>query len=235
MLNFFVVSRIIIDPFFILFRYYIPHYRLFSCQKKWDVLLSFVFIHHNFNFQIYLMFEMREYLEKVFLRLIMLLFLIGAVGCVAETSKNNYFNFYIEKFNIKMELPETTSNTGDYYNNEQVLFSSFLSDQALKYWGYIQVWKISDLDDFLKNSKSNSVYQFTYYNQYAINVNNLDGLETDWSAIMQSKRQLVAKEIFLRKPNSDEVLRVSFFTEGKEIPSNLNQTYSYIVSSITWK
>ncbi len=134
-----------------------------------------------------------------------------------------------------MELPETTSSTGDYYDNGQVLFSSFLSDQALKYWGYIQIWKISDLETFLKNSKSNSIFQFTYYNQSKINVNNLDGLETDWSAIMQSERHIVAKEIFLRKPNSDEVLRVSFLTEGKDIPSNLNQIYSQIISSITWK
>lgn len=174
-------------------------------------------------------------MKKFFVKLLILLFLLGIIGCAVKTSKNNYFNFYIEKFNIIIELPETTSTTGDYYGDEQVLFSSFLNDRTLKYWGYIQIWKIPDLEDFIKNSKSNSIFQFTYYNQQPIDVNNLKGIEVNWSATMQNERQIASKEIFLRKPNSEEVLRVSFFTEGKEIPSNLNQIFNSIISSIKWK
>ena len=152
-----------------------------------------------------------------------------------SNTQTRYKNFHVSEFNLQIQLPETTVSAGDYFGTEEVLSSTFLNDQTLKYWGYIQIWKIPDLEKFLQNSKSHSVIQFTYYNQHSIKVNNLNGIEVDWSAIMQNERSIVAREIFLKNSNSDEVLRVSFFTEGKEIPSNLNQIYNYIISSIKWK
>ena len=149
--------------------------------------------------------------------------------------KNDNINFDLPEFGLKMQLPDTSATAKYYLGNQEVLFSTFFNDQILNYWGYIQIWKIPDLNEFIQNSKSHSRFLFTSYNQKTIEVNNLNGTEIDWSAIMQNEREIVAKEIFLRKPESDEVLVVTFTSESKEFPSNLVQTFDYVVSSIKWK
>lgn len=180
-------------------------------------------------------------MKKIGLILVALITLVSFIS-VAESNKasstiikNNYINFALPEFGLKMQLPDTSSTAKYYFGNQEVLFSTFFNDQKLNYWGYIQIWKIRDLNEFLQNSKSHSRFQFTSYNQKAIEVNNLNGTEIDWSAIMRNEREIEAKEIFMRKPESDEFLVVTFTSEGKEFTSNLVQTFDYIISSIKWK
>jgi hypothetical protein len=52
----------------------------------------------------------------------------------SSNSQTRYKNFHVSEFNLQMQLPETTSTTGDYFGSVEVLSSTFLNDQTLKYW-----------------------------------------------------------------------------------------------------
>ncbi len=143
--------------------------------------------------------------------------------------------YRLSNYNIKMNLPVSTGVTEDYLGNEELLFSSYLSDETLQFRGYIQLWQLADLEKFLQDSKATSIFNFTSYNRQKTSVNTYAGYLVNWTASGQNQKVISGKEYFFVKNNSKQVLRVSFFADADHFPKQLEQTAKTMISSIIWR
>lgn len=143
-------------------------------------------------------------------------------------------DYHLKEYSLKLILPDTTIITESNLNKGEILFNTYLNDKKLGFWGYIQLWNLHDLDKFLKNSKSTSILNFTSYKQEKIQVKSFDGFQVNWTAIFQNQKTYAGREFFLKKNNSKQVLRLSFFSENSSIPKELEQIINKIVLSIEW-
>lgn len=143
--------------------------------------------------------------------------------------------YRVRNYNIKMNLPVSTGVTEDYLGNEELLFSSYLSDETLQFRGYIQLWQLTDLDKFLQDSKATSIFNFISYNKQKTSVDTNEGYLVNWTASGQNQKVISGKEYFFMKNNSKQVLRVSFFADADHFPKQLEQTAKTMISSIIWR
>lgn len=150
---------------------------------------------------------------------------------VFQPTKFKEYN--IKKFSFSVKLPETTRISQEFFHEGDVLYSSFLHDDNLKYWGYIQIWNISDLEKFLKDSKVNSSFDFSTYDQQSIQVKSHGGYLVQWSAMLQGN-PVSAKEYFIKK-NDNTVLRISIFSNAENFSERLTKTVEFIIASISWQ
>ena len=130
-----------------------------------------------------------------------------------EKSKLELMDYTFEQIPLTLQLPKTTYVIENYISGSEILFSSFLQDKKYGYWGYIQLWDIADLEDFLKTSKSQSNYKFASYNSIKIGLKNYNGFRIYWTAKFKNNRNVIGKEYFLRNKNDKPILRISFFTD----------------------
>lgn len=143
-------------------------------------------------------------------------------------------DYHLQSFNLTIKIPETTRVTGDDYHDDEVIFNAYLEDESLKFKGYIQLWKVADLEKFLETNKSISPFKFATYSERKVEIKSLTGYQVDWTAIFQEQRPVSGKEYFLKQKDGEEVLRVSLFADESPFPKHLEQTAVTMTSSIEW-
>lgn len=171
-----------------------------------------------------------------------LIILIAALVLIFTSSKSidtkttfKLKDYQLTDLPISLSIPESTTVKEDQIGDKtEVAFSSYLNDKKLNYWGYIQLWKIEDLEKFLDASKASSVYNFTQYSKEKIQINDHSGFTVKWTARFLDDRTISSEEYFLRKEASNEVLRISFLKDGDNLDDNLQELIKVVINSIKW-
>jgi len=139
------------------------------------------------------------------------------------------FQETINNYIVTMKLPEATEVHRSPDQGENMQFSLYFVNSELAFRGYVQVWKVNDLDRFLSDSKSFSPFDYRSYSISKVQQNNYQGLLTEWTANL-GQNLISGKEYWLRI-NSEEVARVSFFTDTAEFPTELQDMTQQITNS----
>lgn len=142
--------------------------------------------------------------------------------------------YKFKNFSLTIKLPDSTTITADNYQPGEISLSVYMQDDKLKYWGYIQLWDLPDLEKFLDKSKETSLFEFTSYKKSNIQFKSLKGHRIDWTAIMLKQRSICSREYFLKKNGSTQAKRISFFTEGNELSESLESAIDSILLSLKW-
>ncbi|SMB83602.1 hypothetical protein SAMN00017405_1065 [Desulfonispora thiosulfatigenes DSM 11270] len=152
-----------------------------------------------------------------------------------KRSTVNLQEYTLTDLPITLSIPATTTVKEDIIEDKrEVVFSSYLNDKKLNYWGHIQVWNVDNLEKFLDSSKSTSVYNFIEYTKERIKINNLEGFLVKWTATFQNDRTITSQEYFLKKEGSKEVLRISFLVNGDKIDQGLHEVIKQVIASVKW-
>ncbi|MFY9139945.1 MAG: hypothetical protein WBJ83_03680 [Thermacetogeniaceae bacterium] len=184
--------------------------------------------------------------SKIFLLIIGLcaVFLIalivrsGVIAAVSskDTSQIKYETYSYKDVPLTVSLPASTDVTEDYYSSGEIIINSQLRDDVHNYHGYLQIWRISDPEEFIKKSKLNSAYHFTAYEQNKITQGNYQGFVISWSAQLQDSGYISGRDYILQnKDDEEEFLRISLTTKEKVFPEELGKIADTIVSSVVWK
>jgi len=184
--------------------------------------------------------------SKIFLLIIGLcaVFMIALIvrsGVIAAVSSKNTSQIKYETYSYKdvpltVSLPESTDVTEDYYSSGEIIINSQLCDDVHNYHGYLQIWRISDPEEFIKKSKLNSTYHFTAYEQNKITQGNYQGFVISWSAQLQDSGYISGRDYILQnKDDEEKFLRISLTTKEKVFPDELEKIADTIVSSVVWK
>ncbi len=94
---------------------------------------------------------------------------------------------------VGLEVPENTAIIVTPERGEEMQFNIYFTNDALAFRGYIQLWKIKDLESFLKNSKALSPFDFIHYQLNAIIQDQKEGFKTDWAADFGDRPGVLAK------------------------------------------
>lgn len=184
--------------------------------------------------------------SKIFLLIIgicavFMIALIVRSGVIAAVSSKNTSQIKYETYSYKdvpltVSLPESTDVTEDYYSSGEIIINSQLCDDVHNYHGYLQIWRISDPEEFIKKSKLNSTYHFTAYEQNKITQGNYQGFVISWSAQLQDSGYISGRDYILQnKDDEEKFLRISLTTKEKVFPDELGKIADTIVSSVVWK
>ncbi|MHB1651564.1 MAG: hypothetical protein ACYCVD_03695 [Desulfitobacteriaceae bacterium] len=148
------------------------------------------------------------------------------------TISNNYkpLQYTIYDYTVNIKVPDATEVHVSPYQGDEMRFSIYFVNSELAFRGYIQVWKIKDLEHFLSDSKSLSPFDFKSYNISDVQKNNYHGLKTEWTADF-GQNFISGKEYWFIINNSEEVVRVSFFTDTAEFPGELQNVIQQILNS----
>lgn len=172
---------------------------------------------------------------------VFLIALVVRTGVIAAVSAKNTSQIKYETYSYKdvpitVSLPESTGVTEDYYSSGEIVINSQLYDDVHKYHGYLQIWKISDPEEFIKRSKLNSTYHFTAYEQNRITQGNYQGFVVSWSAQLQDSGHISGRDYILQnKDDEEKFLRISLTTREKDFPDELGEIADNIISSVVWK
>ena len=167
--------------------------------------------------------------------------LIVRSGVIAAVSSKILLRIKYETYSYKdvpltVSLPESTDVTEDYYSSGEIIINSQLCDDVHNYHGYLQIWRISDPEEFIKKSKLNSTYHFTAYEQNKITQGNYQGFVISWSAQLQDSGYISGRDYILQnKDDEEKFLRISLTTKEKVFPDELGKIADTIVSSVVWK
>lgn len=140
---------------------------------------------------------------------------------------------------LNNQLVVSTPNTTKIIENNitekgQLLRSVYLDDQALFLRGYIQLWNISNLENYLVDSQEMSTFDFLSYSLKPIKVAGFDGYLTEWTESLGLDYKILGTEYWLRKSNTTEVLRISFFADSTSFTKDQNEYINKIIDSIKW-
>jgi hypothetical protein len=137
--------------------------------------------------------------------------------------------------NIVVRLPETTKVSRTPIGDQrEVVASLYFSDEKLAFRGYVQLWRIDDLERFLVVSRSQSTFSFTSYRLNRIRVANLYGFVVEWTAALRDLNYVSGKEYWVKKDRSPYVLRVSFFVDAPSFSETQLNLMDQIIRSIRW-
>lgn len=143
----------------------------------------------------------------------------------------NRLQYAINDYVLTIEVPEETQMQVSPDKGEEMQFSMYFTNSRLAFRGYIQVWKMKDLESFLTNSKTLSPFDFISYNMSTIQKNASEGFKTEWSADFGEK-YLSGKEFWWTLHSPEEIVRVSFFTDTAEFPKGLDPVIQHILNSL---
>jgi len=148
------------------------------------------------------------------------------------TLANSYklFQFTIDDYTVNLKVPESTEVHVSPDQGENMRFSLYFLNSQLAFRGYVQVWKVKDLTRFLSDSKALSPFDFKSYSMSKVQENNYQGFKTEWTADL-GQNLISGKEYWLTL-NSEEVARVSFFTDTGEFPGALKPMTQQIINSL---
>lgn len=137
---------------------------------------------------------------------------------------------------VLFKLPETTKilriPIGD---QSDVAASLSFADRMLAIRGYVQLWRIDNLERFLAASRYHSTFSFTSYNLERIRVANFTGFLMKWTATFGDFHYISGKEYWLKKDISSNVLRISFFIDEPAFSATQQNIVNQIIRSVQWR
>ncbi|TGE36345.1 hypothetical protein E4K67_20670 [Desulfosporosinus fructosivorans] len=151
----------------------------------------------------------------------------------------NYGNSTVLNHNYNYQLPVHLPHTTKVIETPlsergQLLYSVYLVDQTLLIRGYIQKWKLDDLEDYLVYSKRISTFDFQSYSLKPIKLANHNGYITEWTASFGESYRISGQEYWLKKSAIGEVLRISFFTDTTSFSNEQIEYIKKFTDSINW-
>jgi len=139
--------------------------------------------------------------------------------------------YTIDNYTVNFKVPEATEVYVSPDQGDKMRLSLyFVNSSKLAFRGYIQVWKVTDLEHFLNDSKALSPLDFKSYNLRHVQENNYQGLKTEWTADL-GQNFISGTEYWLIL-NSEETVRVSFFTDTAQFPGELQNVTQQILNSL---
>lgn len=150
-----------------------------------------------------------------------------------ETAIADYksFNYDLKHYNIRFAVPDTTDVKVSSDIGEEMLFSTYLVNRKLSFRGYIQLWKIKDLEPFLVQSKSLSPFDYRSYNISNVKESEYHGFITKWTAEF-GPELISGKEYWLEIYHSEEVVRLLILSDTADFPDKLQNVIQEIIDSI---
>ncbi|SDH32295.1 hypothetical protein [Desulfosporosinus hippei] len=154
-------------------------------------------------------------------------------------SVNSYINTKVLKHNLNNQLVLNLSESTKVMETPiiergQLLYSVYLNDQTILIRGYIQIWNLDDLENYLVNSKRISTFDFHSYSLKPIKIANENGCLTEWTASFGESYRISGVEYWLKKSDTSGVLRISFFTDTTSFSKDQMSYIDKIINSITW-
>lgn len=140
-------------------------------------------------------------------------------------------HYKINNYVVTLELPEGSEVHVTPDQGQEMLFNIYFTNKNMAFRGYIQIWKIKDLEAFLNNSKSLSPFDFIFYNMDRLQQDGSTGFQTQWSADFDEK-YISGKEYWMTMGQAEEVIRLSFFTDSKEFPVVLEEVAEHMRKSL---
>jgi len=132
-------------------------------------------------------------------------------------------------------IPQTTKVIETPINEKgQLQYSVYLDDQTVLIRGYIQLWNLEDLENYLVNSQRISTFDFQSYSLKPINIAKDQGYITEWTASFGDSYRISGVEYWLRKSDTSKVLRISFLTDTTAFSKEQLDYIDKIISSINW-
>jgi len=146
--------------------------------------------------------------------------------------KNLVYN--LENYSISLDLVEDTKVHVTPDKGEELLFNVYFTNDTLSFRGYIQLWRLEDLEHFLTSSRYLSPFDFISYNM--TNLPNVaeQGFKTEWSADF-GDHFVSGQEFWWSLNNTDHVIRLSFFSNTKNFPEKLLPIIQHTVDSVKVK
>ncbi|WP_407311110.1 hypothetical protein [Desulfosporosinus sp. SB140] len=136
---------------------------------------------------------------------------------------------------LTLLLPHTTrAMETKIIDRGQLLYSVYLDDQTMLVRGYIQLWNLNDLENYLVESQRISTFDFSSYTLKPIKVANFNGYLSEWTASFGKSYKISGMEYWLKKTDSGNVLRISFFTDANAFTKEQLDYISNIIRSINW-
>lgn len=141
-------------------------------------------------------------------------------------NKNSDVIKYTINDQLIISIPNSTRVIeGNISEKGQLFYNVYLDDQALLLRGYIQLWNLSNLENYIVNSQNMSTFDFHSYSLKPITVSSFDGYLTEWTESFGLNYKISGMDYWLKTPNSTEILRISFFTDA---PSFSKEQKEYI-------
>jgi len=151
------------------------------------------------------------------------------------TISNNYnpIQYTIYGDTIKIQVPDDTEMHVSPDKGDKMRYSLyFVNSGKLAFRGYIQGWKIKEkeIEPFLSDSKSLSPFDFKSYKVSNVQQNNYHGRKTEWTADY-GQNMISGIEYWFVMNHSEEVVRVSFFTDSAEFSTELRNVIKQMLNS----
>ena len=140
-------------------------------------------------------------------------------------------NYDLNDYNIKFSVPDATDVNVSSDIGEEMLFSTYLVNRKLSFRGYIQLWKIKDLERFLSNSKSLSPFDYRSYYISKVQESEYHGFITEWTAEF-GPELISGKEYWLKINHTEEVVRLLILTDTADFPDKLQNIIQEIIDSL---
>lgn len=151
------------------------------------------------------------------------------------TASEGFWEYRLGQYPLRFRLPLTTQVVSEVPGGGEMLFSASLKDEELGFSGYLQLWKVADLGRFIAASKEKSPCDFREFAQRPVKIGNYEGFQIEWKAMMRNNKPASGKDYLLKKENSDQVLRLSFFSETPSFSPKLSEVVDSVVASVEWK
>lgn len=176
---------------------------------------------------------MRKYVVLIILGFCLLTF--SPVPLLAVSSHNSSIIKHTFNNKLFVQLPHSTKVIENHFGDKgQLSYSVYLNNEDLLFRGYIQLWQLSDLEKFLKDSRRISTFDFKSFSIKPIAIGNHDGFIDEFTASFGDIYSISGKEYWLKKAASLEVLRISFFTDATSFTEEQLQQVDIIVGSVRW-
>lgn len=180
-------------------------------------------------------------MKKTRLVLLISLLCLALLMCFTKSLQANlkdlkFYHFKNQDLSLKIGLPQTANLNVEYFLSTDVVFNTYFVDKGGDYWGYVQIWNIADLEAFLDQSRQQSAFNYTAYDNKPVEINSKAGFLLEWSAVLDPAdgKYISAREYFIRKDAGSQVLRVSVFTPEKTFPARVGEMVDSVLSSVEW-
>ena len=146
--------------------------------------------------------------------------------------KNMVFN--LENYSISLDLLEDTQVHITPDKGEELLFNVYFTNDTFSFRGYIQLWRLEDLEYFLTSSRYLSPFDFISYSMTNLPNAAANGFKTAWSADF-GEHYISGQEFWWPLNSTEHVIRLSFFSDTKEFPEKLLPIIQHTLDSVKVK
>ncbi|MCB8817947.1 hypothetical protein [Desulfosporosinus shakirovi] len=157
-------------------------------------------------------------------------FPIQSYATIKTSYKSSQYD--IDDYTITFSVPDATEIYVSSDMGNEMQFSTYLvNNNELAFRGYIQLWKIKDLERFLSYSKSLSPFDFRSYKVRDVLKSEYQGFIIEWTAEF-GQESISGKEYWLKINSTDEVVRISILSDTVEFPNKLDNVIQQISDSL---